>query len=113
MRLCERGEYRNTVMSVLRWAMGECRRESRNVCTGELLPGRSSRWKGPLRVPGGGSAFGSGVDRENKGGSWVGSASGARLRNLQNWKRESASAILLSMPGICFNRMIKLLAAAT
>ena len=52
--------------------MGECRRESRNVCTGELLPGRSARWKGPLRVPGGKSAVRSGVDRESRGGSWVG-----------------------------------------
>ena len=72
MRLSKRGGYRNTAMSVQRWAMGECRRESRNVCTGELLPGRSARWKGPLRVPGGGSAVGSGIDRESRGGSWVG-----------------------------------------
>ena len=72
VRLNERGGYRNTAMSVLRWAMGECRRESRNVSTGELLPGRSARWKGPLRVPGGGSAVRSGVDRESRGGSWVG-----------------------------------------
>ena len=62
VRLSERGGYRNTAMSVLRWAMGECRRESRNVCTGKLLPGRCARWKVPLRVPGGGSAVGSGVD---------------------------------------------------
>ena len=72
VRLSERGWYRNTAMSVLRWAMGECRRESRNVCTGRLLPGRSARWKGPLEVHGGGSAVGSGINRESRGGSWVG-----------------------------------------
>ena len=69
VRPSERGGYRNTAMSVLRWAMGECHRESRNVYTTELLPSRSARWKGPLRVSGGGSVVGSSVDRESR--SWV------------------------------------------
>ena len=94
--------------------MEECHRESRNVCTGGLLPGRSARWKGALRVPGGGSAVGSGIDRESKGGSWVGvGVWGETAKPAELETRESASAILLSIPGICCNKMVKLLATAT